>query len=123
MEKKLLTSKVAVVFKIIYLLAVTGLIIGASIWGHFFIQGYFTLGHLPTYGDPEIVSFDGIDRQMVIYSLVTMFYGMLTFIILTIVDLINRFKIVNSTVRIIGIFSLFLDILVIYSDQAKWLLD
>ena len=99
----LVTSKFALVFRVIYLLVITGLIIGASIWSYFFIRGYLILGHFPNYGDPEIVSFDGIDRQMVIYSLLVMFFGMPAFVILTVIDLITKFKIVNSTIRIIGI--------------------
>lgn len=87
----------------------------------FIIYGDINLGHLPKYGDTELISKNNFDRQFITFGIITMIYCFIISIVLFIVNiLINRFSrkeiILFSIVIIVYL-------LVTFSPSFEWILD
>ena len=109
--------------KIVYIIISLGLILTGLIWISFILKGYLKLGHLPIYGDPEIVSFSGFDRQLVIFCLLFYMYGMFTWAIITLSSIIFKLKIITWTNLQLGLIGIAIDYLITLTPQFMWLLD
>lgn len=86
-------------------------------------EGAYVNGHIPTYGDIETISLDGWDRAFVGYSLTVMFFG--GFFLLTLILLNKRLKWIkfNKTIIVIGLISLIVNTLILFSPCLTWVLD
>jgi hypothetical protein len=106
-------------------LFLTGIILLFSglVWWFFLFKGYYELGHFPSYGDPEIVSFDGLDRKFLIYSLLFMFWGFICWMLITISSLFFKLKIINKSNLIIGLIGIGLDCSVVLNSGFDWITD
>ena len=95
----------------------------ALVWGYFILKGYFRVGHLPVYGDAEVVSFDGFDRQLVLSGLLVFELSFIIWFLMTLWSLLRKRQIVTWKNMIIGLIGIGLTVLVIISPQFEWLLD
>lgn len=87
----------------------------------FIVYGYINLGHLPKYGDKELISTNYFDRQLITFGIITMIYCFMISIVLFIINIfINRFSrkeiILFSIVIIIYL-------LITFSPSFEWILD
>ena len=81
------------------------------------------LGHLPEYGDRELISFDGLDRKLLVYATFIMFYGILTWTGTFFLVRIFRVKRIKKWKLILGALVLILNILIMFSPSFEWALD
>ncbi len=110
-------------FPIIHLLAAISMVLAGLTWAIFIFKGYRRLGHLPVYGDPEVVSFNGLDRQLVGYAFVTAFFAFGIWALLTLISVVANLKIINRTSVTIGIIGFVICFVFFRSPQFEWLLD
>ncbi len=100
------------------------LFVPASVCLYFIMKGFLQMGHLPHAGDPALISLDGPDRTMVMWSMGLMFYGIISW---TAIVLLRRIFSVNITSRfsmIVGLIGVCLNVvLLVFNDQITWLLD
>lgn len=82
------------------------MILSELIWIFFIGKGYINLGRLPNYGDPEVVSFNGLDRMLVIYSFGIMLCGSLIWITITIINYFVKMYIINNRTLVFGVITI-----------------
>ena len=95
----------------------------ALVWIFFILKGYFRVGHLPVYGDAEVVSFEGFDRHLVLSGLLVFELSFVIWFLMTLSNLLRKLRIVTWKNMIIGLIGSGLTVLVIISPQFEWLLD
>lgn len=110
-------------FPIIHLLAGISMILSGLTWAAFIFKGYLRVGHLPVYGDPEVVSFNGLDRQLVGYAFATAFFAFGIWALLTLISVVANLKIINRISVTIGIIGIVICFVLFRSPQFEWLLD
>jgi hypothetical protein len=93
------------------------------IWVAFIFMGYQKLGHLPTLGDPEVVSFEGFDRFLVITALYVYMFGGVIWFLLIIINFILKLREIRWKYFVIGATAIGLTILLTFTPQFSWLLD
>ena len=99
------------------------LLLSAGVWLYFIALGFAEIGHLPRYGDPEVISFDGLDRQLLLASTTTMFYGIITWVLtLLLIRTLKIFKPDKSIFKM-GLVALVVNLLIIFSPCFTWALD
>src|SRR5688572_24452562 len=86
-------------------------LVGCSIWIYFFIKGYLYIGHLPRYGDAEIVPNEGIERDLVGFGVTAILSGAYVLTLMVLIDFYSGVK-MNKRIRILGIISILLAIVV-----------
>jgi hypothetical protein len=89
---------------------------------YFVHLGYQKLGHLPVYGDEEVISFDGPDRYIFIASFMTAFYGGFALLTLTAMRTLLKDMITRSQWLAVSVLSAMAAIM-IWSPQTNWMLD
>jgi len=99
------------------------LICSGLIWIYFIAYGTIELGNFPKYGDPELISFDGFDRKLIVGSTFIMFYGILTWIGTFLLTTVLRIKRIPPRVLILGISALTVNLLIMFSPSFTWALD
>ena len=110
-------------FFMLHLLAGISMILSGLTWAFFIFKGYLRVGHLPVYGDAEVVSFDGLDRQLVGYALITAFLAFGIWALLTLISIVAGLKIINRTSITIGLIGIAICFVAFRSPQFEWLLD
>ena len=111
------------ILRILYLTSSFILLISALIWIYFITQGWALFGHLPKYGDLEIISVGGFDRMLIIFSTVSMFYGFCIWLGAILIDKIFKMSLTKKREIIAGSLIILLDILIISSPSFSWALD
>jgi len=122
-EKELPLKFVVRVIKHFHLLVPALITLANSVWIFFISKFYINNGRLPIYGDPEIVSFNGLDRNLVAYSLGVMIYGTFIWIIITSINFFVRKNVVSKIALVFGIIVISISLILILSPQSTWLLD
>jgi len=107
----------------IFRLTLALVILSTIIWLYFILLGSFHLGHFPKYGDPELISFDGIDRKALILSTLITIYGVLIIMICNLANLILRLRAISKKLIFISIAVVILNFIIIYSSAFEWALD
>lgn len=92
-------------------------------WIVLIAEGAYINGHIPKYGDIETISFDGLDRFFVGYSLTIMILGGLLWLTVTIINKKLKWIKFNRTIFAIGIISIIVSALIIISPCSTWALD
>ena len=98
------------------------MLISILIFSFFIAKGYAILGHIPFYGDTEVISYDGFDRTIVILMFYPMFCGYLLWMFLIFCGLLLGFKRKWKSI-IIGLVLCVLNILAMNTSQFAWILD
>lgn len=109
-------------FTIFHFIAGICMVLGGLIVAVFILKGYLKLGHLPVYGDPEVVTFNGLDGQLVTYAVLSAFLGFGIWTLLILVNFMG-YKIINRTSVTIGIIGIVFCFVIFRSPQFEWLLD
>lgn len=109
--------------KYILKFTVTLLLLSIIIWGYFIILGATQIGHFPKYGDPEIISINGIDRKALILGTLIMFYGIITLVICHLINAILKLKTINKKLIFISLSVTGINLAIIYSSAFAWALD
>ena len=107
------TSRLSVVF----------LILSIIIWSYFIIIGSIEFGHFPKYGDTELISSNGIDRNVIIFATQLMFYGILTILICYLINFILKLQAINEKLIITSLLVIGINVLIIFSSAFVWALD
>jgi uncharacterized membrane protein HdeD (DUF308 family) len=110
-------------FSILHLLAGINMILSGLTWSFFIFKGYLRVDHLPVYGDPEVVSFNGLDRQLVNYALITAFIAFCIWGFLTLISIVSDLKIISRTSVTSGLIGIAICFVVFRGPQFEWLLD
>jgi hypothetical protein len=97
--------------------------IGCIGWIILIGEGTYVNGHIPTYGDIETISFDGWDRSFVGYSLSLMFFGGAFWLTLTLINLKLKLIRQQKAIFAIGLTSLILNSIILFSPCTVWALD
>ena len=98
-------------------------LLSGLIWCFFILKGYSLMGHLPVFGDPEVISFSGLDRYLIFFTLDVVFFGFCILTLITLICILFRLKFLNRLNLIIGLVGIALDIVIFYSPQFEWILD
>lgn len=114
---------IAPLCKWLFVVSSFALLFAAGVWLYFIILGFSEIGHLPRYGDPEVISFDGLDRQILLLSLNIMFYGLIAWVLSVIANRVLRLFKTNKVIFRIGLTALIADLLIIFSPCFVWALD
>ncbi len=103
---------------------ITGLVllIADLVWSYFIIKGLNYLGHLPEYGDTEIISFDGLDRIILIYSTVFMVWGLIIWSIGFTLNIIFKLYRINKLIYV-GLIAFAFNLIILFSPSFAWALD
>ncbi len=111
--------------KILQLILLYLSVISLIIWFCFVADGYFKLGYLPKYGDPQFIlsGNQNIHFALLFTSLYITTYGSICWILLTIIKIFFNIDFLNSKKYIIGTISLFLNFMFMFSSQFEWILD
>jgi hypothetical protein len=99
------------------------LVFSGFIWYYLILKGYYLLGHLPVFGDTEIISFDGFDRQLINITFLTMFWGTCIWIIMNLCSFLFKLKIITKSNLIVGLIGIVIVLTIILSPQLGWILD
>lgn len=119
-----LTSSVISPFlKSVLTLTTILLICSGLIWVYFIAYGTIEFGHLPKYGDPELISYDGLDRKLIVCSTLIMFYGVLTWTGTFLLTRVLRIKGIPPRVLNLGLLTLIGNLLIMFSPSFIWALD
>lgn len=86
------------------------------------LKGYLYLGHIPSYGDKEVISFNGLDRIIVKVMLYLMSLGYILWLSCMFCGLLSGLERKRKFV-IIGFVLCFLNVLAMFSSQFAWVLD
>jgi hypothetical protein len=89
---------------------------------YFIIIGYWNLGHIPFYGDKEVLSHDGINRIMRMIMIYPMCFGIYFWMFFLTCGILGRFKRERKTI-LIGFILCLLNITAIFSSQFSWIVD
>lgn len=117
------TKIISKVLQSIILMSSIVLSISAIIWIYFIILGFIHIGHLPRYGDTEIISFDGLDRKLIVYSLSPMFYGFCCWAAALLINKIFKITKIDNWLFISSLIIVILNILIVISPSFVWALD
>jgi hypothetical protein len=129
-SRNYLDSKSSLLKRVINVVRAINLVANSLIWISFSIFTYFVLkatqaiGHLPFYGDPELIEL-GYDKS---YPFINLFFelGFFGFIISLFILIINKFikgyKTTNISITL-GIIGLLLQIVYMFSPQFTWYVD
>ena len=98
------------------------MLVSTLIWVYFIVLGWVQIGHFPEYGDFEVVSSNGWDRNLIIFSTITIFYGLCIWPGSILLAKIFKTK-MNKWALIISLTITILDLLIIVSPAFSWLLD
>ena len=115
-------SRVNKALNFLFIIVEFAMLLSILIFCFFIIKGYLILGHIPVYGDKEIISYNGFDRTITRIMLYPMFYGIYAWILLTICGLLLSFKRKRKSV-IIGLILCVLNLAAMFSSQFIWILD
>lgn len=100
-------------------------IVSLIIWFCFVANGYFRLGYLPKYGDPEFIlsGNENIHFTLLLTSLYVTIYGSICWIALTIIKTFFDIEFLNSKKYLIGTIGFALNFIFMFSSQFVWILD
>ena len=108
--------------RLLHLIVAATLAFAFGVWMYFVHLGYQKLGHLPVYGDEEVISFDGPDRYIFIATFMTAFYGGFALLTLIAVRTLLKDRITRSQWLALSVLTV-MAALVIWSPQTNWMLD
>ena len=117
------THIISPALKILISLSTLLLLASGIIWIYFIVMGWIQIGHFPHYGDSEIISINGPDRKLILFSTITLFYSICVWPIAVLFNKIFQLQSINRGVVIFGLFIFFIDILLIMSPAFDWILD
>ncbi|WP_432670978.1 hypothetical protein [Flavobacterium sp. SM2513] len=115
-------SRINATFNSVLVFIELTMLLSILIFSFFVIKGYSVLGHIPFYGDKEIVSFNGFDRKVVIIMLYPMWFGVYVWIFILVCSFLSNFKRKRKAV-IFGLILCLLNILAMFSSQLAWIID
>ena len=115
-------SKISIILNSMFTFIELSMIISFIIFCFFVIKGYAILGHIPFYGDKEVISYNGFDRKVVMAMLYPTFYGMFSWIFLIVCGIIVNVNRKRKAV-IFGLVLCLLNILILFSSQFEWIID
>lgn len=89
---------------------------------YFIVNGYVNLGHIPFYGDRELIAYNGLDRILVIVMIYPMCLGYLLWLFFILCGFLSGIERKPINI-IIGLGLCILNLLAMFSSQFAWILD
>jgi len=98
------------------------MLLSIIIFTAFILKGFLAIGHLPFYGDKEIISHNGFESKIVIIMLYPMWFGTYLWIATFIFGLFINIK-RERKAFICGLAVCVVNLLISFSSQLAWILD
>lgn len=108
--------------RLLHLVIAAALAFAFLVWMYFVYLGYQKLGHLPVYGDEEVISLDGPDRLIFIATFMTAFYGGMGLLALIGVRALLKDRLTRGQWLAAAVLVVFAA-LMLWSPQTSWMLD
>ncbi|MFN3755218.1 hypothetical protein [Flavobacterium sp.] len=115
-------NKIHITLNSLIVFVEVAMLISILIFSFFILKGFIILGHIPFYGDKEVISYNGFERIVAMIMLYPMFYGILSWTFLTVCGFLSSYRRKNKEL-LIGLILCLLNVLIMFSSQFEWIID
>lgn len=115
-------TKITIILNSMLIFIEFSMIISILIFCFFVAKGFSVLGHIPFYGDIEVISYNGLDRKVAIAMFFPILYGTFSWIFITICGIILNVNRKRKAI-VLGSILCLLNILMMFSSQFAWIID